>query len=97
MENKYYVYAYLREDDSPYYIGKGHGTRAYATKRVTKRPKNLERIKILVENMTESDAFLLEIFLIKYYGRKGVDKEGILHNKTKGGEGKDLGHKLQII
>ena len=87
MENKYYVYAYLREDKTPYYIGKGHGTRAYATKRVTKRPKESDRIILLIENMSESDAFSLEVFLIKYYGRKGIDKEGILHNKTKGGEG----------
>ncbi len=87
MENKYYVYAYLREDKTPYYIGKGHGTRAYATKRVTKRPRESERIILLIENMLEPDAFSLEIFLIKYYGRKGIDKDGILHNKTKGGEG----------
>ena len=65
MDNKYYVYAFLREDDSPYYIGKGHGSRAYSTKRTVKKPKNEERIKILVENLTEADSFLLEIFLIK--------------------------------
>ena len=87
MDNKYYVYAFLREDNSPYYIGKGHGNRAYSTKRTVKKPKNEERIKILVENLTEADSFLLEMFLIKYFGRKGYDECGILYNQTKGGEG----------
>ena len=87
MDNKYYVYAFLREDDSPYYIGKGHGSRAYSTKRTVKKPKNEERIKILVENLTEADSFLLEVFLIKYFGRKGYDEYGILYNQTEGGEG----------
>ena len=43
MENPYrfYTYAYLREDRTPYYIGKGIGSRAYKKyKNAIKPPKD---------------------------------------------------------
>lgn len=85
--NKYYVYEYLREDGSPYYVGKGSGFRAYSKRPY--RPKDKSRIRIIKDNLTEKDAFNLEITLIKQYGRQDLGT-GILKNKTIGGEGYSL-------
>ena len=82
--NKYYVYEYLRENGSPYYIGKGSGFRAYCKRPY--KPKDKSRIKIIKDNLTEEEAFNLEINLIKQYGRQDLGT-GILKNKTDGGEG----------
>ena len=85
--NTYYVYAYLRKsDDTPYYIGKGKGNRAWNNKHSVVVPKDKSKIKILAENLNEIDAFELEISLIEKYGRKDLGT-GILRNMTNGGEG----------
>jgi hypothetical protein len=83
----YYTYAYLREDKTPYYIGKGKGIRAFLTNRKgTKPPKDISRILFLKKNLTEAEALKHEIYMIAVLGRKDLGT-GILHNFTNGGEG----------
>jgi len=83
----YYTYAYLREDKTPYYVGKGTGGRIYSTNRKgLKPPKDKSRIIFLKQNLSEQEAFRHEIYMIAIFGRKDLGT-GILHNRTNGGEG----------
>jgi len=83
----YYTYAYLREDKTPYYIGKGEKDRIYRKGRMeVKPPKDKTRIIFLKQNLTEEEAFKHEIYMIAVFGRKDLGT-GILRNKTDGGEG----------
>lgn len=85
--NIYYTYAYLREDGTPYYIGKGQGDRAYRKRyRGINPPNNRTRILILKKNLIEEEAFKHEKYMIAIFGRKDLGT-GILHNKTNGGDG----------
>jgi hypothetical protein len=83
----YYTYAYLREDRTPYYIGKGSGRRINENKgRPCGRPKDKSKIILLKQNLTEEEAFKHEIYMIAVFGRKDLGT-GILNNRSDGGEG----------
>ena len=82
----YYTYAYLREDKTPYYIGKGKGSRIYRKTKRIKPPKDKSRVIYLKQNITEEQAFKHEIYMISVFGRKDLGT-GILHNRTNGGDG----------
>ena len=85
---RYYTYAYLREDKTPYYIGKGTGNRRFQNdNRVGCRtPKDKSRILILKWFEYETDAYKHEIYMIAVLGRKDLGT-GMLRNLTPGGEG----------
>lgn len=82
----YYVYLYLREDRTPYYVGKGIGRRCYNPHirgggNFTP-PK--DRIIIVKKFEDEEESYCFEKWLISFYGRKSDG--GILINITEGGK-----------
>jgi len=82
--NNYYVYQYLREDSTPYYIGKGKNRRAWSKQHSVGVPDS-SRIQIIKNELKEDEAFQLEIDLIAHYGRIDLGT-GILRNTTDGGD-----------
>ena len=83
--NNFYTYAYLREDGTPYYIGKGKGNRLfYKYGKNCKPPKDRSRIIKLKQNLTEEEAFKHEIYMIAVFGKK-CNGTGILMNIADGG------------
>ncbi|QBP06037.1 hypothetical protein [Synechococcus phage S-B68] len=76
----YYTYAFLREDGTPYYIGKGKDRRCYVRQhRRIPSPPTKDRIIKLKENLTEEEAFRHEVYMISVLPN--------LRNLTVGGEG----------
>lgn len=105
---QFYTYMWLREDGTPYYVGKGQGKRAFRNGCPTRAviPEWIDEpdmARIVVYPMgSEAESFEAEIALIWYYGRKDTGA-GCLRNLTDGGEGvagnnkpKTLEHRLNI-
>lgn len=93
--NKFYVYEHWRTDTNQcFYVGKGCGMRAFEKKKnrnehyiriANKLHSNGHEIRIVIikDNLSENDAFLMEIERIAYWREAGVS----LCNLTRGGDG----------
>jgi hypothetical protein len=77
----YYTYAYLREDGTPYYIGKGKGRRAFHKNHTVPRP-NKDKILFLKQNLSEENALKHEKYLISIL-------DNLLNKKSGGGKSGD--------
>ncbi len=85
MNSVFYTYLWLREDGTPYYVGKGCRNRAYTSCPGHRPPK--DRSCIVVQGWAnEHEALEAEILLIAIYGRKSLGT-GCLRNLTDGGTG----------
>lgn len=84
--SNFYTYIWLREDGTPYYVGKGKGQRAFISgAHNVQKPADQSHIQVQ-EFPDEASAFEAEKFLIAFYGRKNLGT-GCLRNLTDGGEG----------
>lgn len=84
--SNFYTYLWLREDGTPYYVGKGKGDRGFTSEGHRVRcPLDVSLI-LVQEWPTETDALQAECFLISFYGRCDLGT-GCLRNLTDGGEG----------
>lgn len=95
-KNGCFVYCYLREKSSdcaralsPYYIGfASNAARPTENHKNVPVPKNRTLIRVLKSGLDWDEGLEYERFYIKKYGLK-VDKTGILHNLTSGGNASD--------
>lgn len=96
----FYVYAYYEKRVAdPFYVGKGHGNRAFEhLEECNRRKRTLfyDKLRTLVNDdieiafleteLSESEALSREMDFIAYFGRRNL-RTGCLLNLTDGGEG----------
>jgi len=89
MENKYYIYAHLRNDTNKiFYIGKGCGKRAYIKSNRSLYWKRIVEkygysVTILLDNLNENESYKYEMYYIDIEKKKGNCDA----NFTNGGDG----------
>lgn len=91
--NDYYVYEHIRDDTGKcFYVGKGHGKRAYQKSRNEHHDRVTNKtsftIKIIKDNLTEEEAYKLEREVIEDYvfnKKYGIDIIGYNNNKDENG------------
>lgn len=103
MNSNYYIYFHKNPfSNSIFYVGLGKGNRAYDIKKGRGRTQHYINyinkygkpiIEIVHNNITLDQARCYERFYIKAYGRVGYDINGILVNKSEGGESGSIGSK----
>lgn len=82
----FYTYLWLREDGTPYYVGKTGNIKRTVGQRHSVNPPPVKDRIVIQEWASEASSMFAEKFLISYYGRKDLGT-GILHNHADGGEG----------
>ena len=80
-----YVYTYLDDKHNPYYVGMGKGRRVYTADATVTVPSDRENNIVVIDDLSEVEAWNLEIKLIAWYGRKCIG-DGILENLAPGGK-----------
>lgn len=86
VSNRFYVYLYLDQKGTPYYVGKGQRRRAWENHGDVITPPE-EQISIVKKNLTNNESLELEAKLIEKYGFIHNGTGCLQNSMTKGSRG----------